>query len=502
MTVLLEAAGRAPVSWPHGAWRILLQRIHMSRGLVPLLIAGALLLAPAPPAHAAAEVAQDPLRQFSDSVEALVKRVSPSVVQVLATGYGPLDAGGRGNTNVVIGRQRSLGSGVVIDPDGYIITNAHVVSGSQHVEVVLPGPASGASPIRSLVTDRGRTVEARVIGFDRDVDLAVLKVEVSGLSALPIANYDMLRQGELVLAFGNPEGLRNTVTMGVVSAVARQPDTDHPMVYIQTDAPINPGNSGGPLVNVKGELVGINAFILTESGGSQGLGFAIPSALVNVAWPQLRRYGHLHRGEIGIDVQTITTDLAHGLHLTRDWGLLIADLMPGGPAESAGVKVQDIIVSVDGRPMDSPVELAFELLTRRAGDRLKLAVLRGQEQVMLEVPVIEPPHVIDHLADLVNPDTSLIRQLGVLGVGIDSEIGQMLPQLRVSSGIIVAARADEPRASDVSLAVGDIIHTVNGTNVGTIEELRSALDSLKPHTPVVLQVERDGRLTFVGFELD
>jgi len=152
--------------------------------------------------------------------------------------------------------------------------------------------------------------------------------------------------------------------------------------------------------------------------------------------------------------------------------------------------------------MDSPVELAFELLTRRAGDRLKLAVLRGQEQVMLEVPVIEPPHVIDHLADLVNPDTSLIRQLGVLGVGIDSEIGQMLPQLRVSSGIIVAARADEPRASDVSLAVGDIIHTVNGTNVGTIEELRSALDSLKPHTPVVLQVERDGRLTFVGFELD
>jgi len=152
-------------------------------------------------------------------------------------------------------------------------------------------------------------VEARIVGSDSDLDLALLKVDVKGLRPLPLGDYNKLRQGELVLALGSPEGLQGSATMGVVSAAARQPDSDSPMVYVQSDAPINPGSSGGPLINVDGELVGINTFILTQGGGNEGLGFAIPSAVVAFAYPQLRKYGHVHRGEIGIAVQAITPTL-------------------------------------------------------------------------------------------------------------------------------------------------------------------------------------------------
>ena len=467
-----------------------------------LLVALWLLLAPLP-ASASSEAAADPLRQFSASIEALVTRVSPSVVQVLVTGYGPVgNVDDAGNADLVVGKQRSLASGVIVEADGYIVTNAHVVNGGQRITVVLPGTTPDASPIRSLAGARGRAVDARVVGIAREVDLALLKVDVTGLPALPLADYDTLRQGELVFAFGSPEGLRNSVTMGVVSAVARQPDADHPMVYIQTDAPINHGNSGGPLVNVSGELVGINTYILSESGGSQGLGFAIPSAIVDVAYRHLRTYGHLHQGQIGASLQTITPSLAHGLRLSQDWGVVVSDLLPGGPADLAGLRVADIIVSIDGRPMDSLPLLAFYLYARNAGDRLELAVLRGANRLVLDVPVIERPHDLDRLADRVDPDENLIRQLGILGLAINDDTVPMIPSLRAPSGVIVAARTQDPHAADVSLSAGDVIHSVNGAAITTLQELRAALDELKPHSPVVLQIERDGVFSFVAFELD
>jgi serine protease Do len=443
----------------------------------------------------------DPLRTFSDAIEALVKRVSPSVVQVLVTGYGPLEEAG-GNTDLVIGRQRSIGSGAVIDADGYIVTNAHVIAGGQRIEVVLPGAAADEAPMRSLTNGRGRVVEARVIGVATEVDLALLKVDASGLPSMRVADYDTLRTGQLVFAFGSPEGLRNSVTMGVVSAVARQPDPDHPMVYIQTDAPINRGNSGGPLVNSSGELVGINAFILTDSGGSQGLGFAIPSAIVSVACSQLRKYGHLHRGEIGVDVQTITPDLARGLGLARDRGVIVSDLAPDGPADASGLKVRDIILSVDGMPTDTLVELAFHLYRSRAGDSLRLSVIRDQQPLVIDVPVIERPPDLDRLVDRVDPETSLVRELGILGLTIDEDIGRMLPSLRLPFGVVVAARAQDSRTADVSLSTGDVIHTVNGQAVVNLPGLRSILSSLEPHSAVVLQIEREGKFSFVAFELD
>ena len=274
---------------------------------------------------------------------------------------------------MVIGRQRSIGSGAIIDPDGYIITNAHVVAGARHVQVVLHRDTTAAGPVSSLVVESSQTVDARIVGTASDIDLALLKVEVTGLPALPLANYDAIRQGELVFAFGSPEGLRNSVTMGVVSSVARQPDADSPTVYIQTDAPINPGNSGGPLVNVDGELVGVNTFILSESGGSQGLGFAIPSAIVASAYPQLRKYGHLHRGLMGFSMQAITPSLAAALGLARSSGVMVSDVVPDSAAEEAGLGIKDVITTVNGKPVESVPMLSLELSRYAAGETVPLS---------------------------------------------------------------------------------------------------------------------------------
>ena len=203
------------------------------------------------------------LQQLNGSVASMVGSVSRSVVQVVVTSYGPVNQSSRTDTDLVIGRQRGLGSGVVIDAGGYIMTNAHVVSNARRVQVLLPGLPGAEAGVRTIAKARGRTVDATIVGVAREIDLALLKVDEDALPALPLADYDAVRQGELVFAFGSPEGLNNSVTMGVVSAVARQADPDSPLVYVQTDAPINHGNSGGPLVNVNGELVGINTFIVS-----------------------------------------------------------------------------------------------------------------------------------------------------------------------------------------------------------------------------------------------
>jgi serine protease Do len=435
-------------------------------------------------------------------VEELVKRVSPSVVQVLVTGLGATEEGAGGEAELVIGRLRSIGSGVIVGPEGYILTNAHVLKGAQRVQVVLPSPLTGASPDLSTLSPRGRTMDARIVGLSRDIDLAVLKIKAKGLPALLIGNYSNLRQGEMVLAFGSPGGLQNSVTMGVVSAVARQPDPDSPMVYIQTDAPINPGNSGGPLVNVDGELVGINTFILTQSGGNEGLGFAIPSGIVAVAYPQLRKFGHLHRGEIGIHVQSITTNLAAGLGVPMDQGVIVSDVIPGSPADMAGLKIQDIILSIDDKPVGSLPMFGMYMFMLQAGDRVKIQVLRGSEKTQVEIPVAQRPHRVDLLADLVDPEKNLIGKLGILGIEIDKKISELLPSLREASGVIVAAKVAGFGAEENSLAVGDVIHSLNGMTVISLDFLRSTLDATKPNSPVVLQIEREGSLMYTTFRMD
>jgi serine protease Do len=472
------------------------------RSTVAAAAAVSVLCALAPVAGAQEPAARlDPLLQLNGSVEALVRRVSQSVVQVIVTSYGPMEKSDRSDADLVIGRQRSMGSGVVIDADGYIITNAHVVANARRVQVVLPGSEEGVR--RMAGKTRGRTIDAAVVGIAREIDLALLKVEETSLPAVPMANYDSIHQGELVFAFGSPEGLRNSVTMGIVSAVARQPDPDNPMVYVQTDAPINHGNSGGPLVNVNGELVGINTFILSESGGSQGLGFAIPSALVQIAYPKLRRYGHLHRGEVGMVLQTVTPTLAEGLRLSQDWGAMISDVSEGGPAEAAGLKVKDIVLQIDKTPVDGLPTMAFELFTRSAGDTVRLRVLRGRDTFDVEVTVGERHRDLDRLTDLVEPDKSLVPKLGILGVALDEDNARLAAAFRVPSGVVVVGHTqDEGDRPDTGLMTGDTIHTINDARVTSVADLRAAIDRLKPRSAIVLQVERNGQLMFLPFELE
>ena len=444
----------------------------------------------------------DALHQLSSSVEELVKRVSPSVVQVLATGFGATQESEGSETALVIGRLRSIGSGVIVDPEGYILTNAHVLKGAQRVQVFLPTLPTGASPILSVLSSQSRAMDAGIVGLSREIDLAVLKIQAKGLPALPLGKYSKLRQGEMVLAFGSPGGLQNSVTLGVVSSVARQPDPDNPMVYIQTDAPINPGNSGGPLVNVDGEVVGINTFILTQSGGNEGLGFAIPSGIIDVAYPQLLKFGHLHRGEIGVHVQSITPSLASGLGLPTDRGVIVSDVLPDGPAEQAGLKIQDIILSMNDKPVGSLPIFGLNMFMLRAGDRVKIEVLRGSERIPLEVPVIQRPHNVDLLAGLVDPAKNLVSKLGILGIEIDKKTAALLPDLREASGVIVAAKVAGFGQEENSLAAGDVIHALNGMTVLSLDFLRSKLDAIKPDSPVVLQVEREGVMTYSTFRMD
>jgi serine protease Do len=235
------------------------------------------------------------LAEFNAANAMLSRAVGPATVEVAATRYGP----GSSSSSTGWRLRSSTGSGVLVSAEGYIVTNAHVVSGAQRLRVLLADAPAGVPEGRSVLRPEGRNVQAELVGFDRETDLAVLKIPGGGYPFLEFADSEALRTGEMVFAFGSPMGLENTVTSGVVSAVARQLSEESPMIYVQTDAAINPGNSGGPLVNAEGKIVGINTFMLSQSGGSQGLNFAAPSNIVRAVYEQIREFGYVRRGQIG-----------------------------------------------------------------------------------------------------------------------------------------------------------------------------------------------------------
>ena len=441
----------------------------------------------------------NPLDQMNESVDALVAKVWPSVVQILVTSYGPREDGERGNASGVLGRQRSVASGFVVDADGYILTNAHVVNGAQRIQVVIPPPDANGS-LESALSGKTKIVPARIVGVTTEIDLALLKVEAK-LPALPLAQYTKVRQGEAVFAFGSPGGLRNTITRGIVSAVARQPDPDSPLIYIQTDAAINPGNSGGPLVNVKGEVVGVNTFILSQSGGNEGLGFAVPCATARTVFRQIRKYGQLRKQEIGIGMQTITPTLAASLGLPRDYGVIVSDVLPGSPAQLAGVETGDILVSVDGQPADNLPTVSYYFRLRDSSDPVQLVALRGTTQKTFSIGAVEVKNELDDLSATADAEKNLVQPLGILGIEIDRRVAAMAKGLRDPIGIIVAART-AGATSEVPLAIGDVIRSVNGKEMTTLEGLRSSLRTLQSGAPVTLQIQREGRLMYVSFTLD
>jgi serine protease Do len=443
---------------------------------------------------------RDALTQMNESIDALTRKVWPSVVQILVSSYAAREQGMRGDAGMVVGRQRSTGSGFVIDPDGYIMTNAHVVTGASRVEIVLPADTVDGT-LATALSARSYTVAARIIGVATELDLALLKIDGIKLPALPLATYSQVRQGETVFAFGSPVGLRNSLSHGLVSAVARQTDPDSPLIYVQTDAPINPGNSGGPLVNTRGEVVGVNTFIMSQSGGNEGLGFAVPSATVRTAFKQLKQYGQLRKQEVGMSLQTITRTMAAALGLVRNYGVIVSDVWPGGPAAAAGLEVGDILVSVDGQVADNLPTVSYNFRLRDSTENVKLVVMRGGKEQSLSIAPVEQRSDFDSVSSMADPEKSLVTELGILGVEIDRRIAASAKQLRDPYGIIVVARASGA-TSEIPLLPGDVIRSVNNRQTATLESAREIARAFKPGTPVTLQIQREGRLMYVTFTVD
>jgi len=442
--------------------------------------------------QAAAPTAPNSLEQLSTSLQTVAKQVEPAVVQIFNSAYA-IEAGNDSRIGAVVAQQRSSGSGILVSSDGIIITNAHVVQGSRRLWVRLNKDVTGVS---------SHLQDATLVGMDQQTDLAVVKINVTRVPFLKFADSTTLKQGQIVLAFGSPLGLENSVSMGVISAVDRQLDPDSPLVFIQTDTAINPGNSGGPLVNTAGEVVGVNTFIFTKSGGSEGVGFAIPSNMADSICRQIRQH-HVHHHQIGISVRAITPPMAQALNLPIEDGVLIEDVAPQTPAEEAGLKAGDIILSVHGKAIPNVRQLAFNMYSYAVGEQAEIEVSRDGQKLTFNVPVLERATGPERFEDLLGADDSPLPRLGVLGIAVDDRVSAMLPPLRVAGGVLVAAKVADvrPPLGD-PLVAGDIIHSINGTAIEDVAGLRSKLESLSNSFPIVLQIERAGTLHFVTIEAD
>jgi serine protease Do len=389
------------------------------------------------------------------------------------------------------------------DPQGYILTNAHVVQRARTLNVLVPD-VSGATETGG--SDRAEppatAMPARVVGIDTVTDLAVIKVDKSGLRALKFGDSDRVHPGELVLAFGSPLGLQDSVSLGVISAVNQQLDTESPMVYLQTDAAINPGNSGGPLIDMRGDVVGINSMIESQSGGNEGVGFSIPSDTARIVYEQLVKYGHPRRGTIGVYPTNLTPVLAQGLGLSRNAGVLIEDVVPDSAADKAGVKIDDIVLSADGRPMRDTKQFALIMFRKRPGETVHLAILSGTATRELDVAVAQSPRDPSALLNPADTDQDLIPRLGALVLPMTPELAGQLGSQRVSGGLLVVARTFSAAAEEVDLKTGDILYYANKTKLDSVTTLRNFMTGLKSGDPVVLQIERDGLLAFLSFRFE
>ncbi|MBI4893747.1 MAG: trypsin-like peptidase domain-containing protein [Acidobacteria bacterium] len=433
-----------------------------------------------------------PLRPFSNELAALSAKVHDGIVLIRSASF---EAAGKGGAIAV--RQTGLGSGVIISSDGYIVTNAHVVGKSARVDVLLAPPKGARN-----APEHTRLLEGEVIGVDEESDLAVVKIEGSGHSFLPWGDSEKLRQGEIVIAMGHPRGMENSVTWGIVSSTQRQLAPDARMVYIQTDAAINPGNSGGPLLDLDGRIIGINMMILSESGGSEGLGFAIPARIAEPVTEQLKKNGKVTRGDIGLTAQTLSHGIAQGLDLDVDTGVLVADVEPKSPAALAGIQPGDVILSVDGRAMESARQFHVFIYRRAVASVAKIEILRKGDKKTVEAVVLDRTEKGSSMPKVTLGTDNLIQRLRVLAVALDRPLLDQLPGLRKEYGILVAALVPGAYVQEDGLQPGDIIHDIAAKPISTLKDLRDALEPFKPRSQVVMLIERDGKTKFIEHRLE
>lgn len=380
-------------------------------------------------------------------------------------------------------RERSLGSGVIADANGYIITNNHVVS--------------KADEIRILFADK-RSLTAKVVGTDPKTDIAVIKVDAKDLPTIPWADSDKLQVGEYVLAIGNPFGLNQTVTMGIVSAVGRaNVGIAEYEDFIQTDAAINPGNSGGALVNARGELIGINTAIFSQSGGYMGIGFAVPSNMVRSVMDQLIKGGKVVRGYLGVSIQELTQDLARQFGVAETKGVLVSDVLADSPAKRAKLERGDVIVEFDAHSVENPTQFRNLVAQTPIGKKVHIRLLRGGKERDLEVTIAEQPKTIAQ-SESPGDEGGETRSSGTFA-GMD--VRELTPELtrrfnlsrEDRGGVIVARMAEGSPAGEAGLQVGDLITEINRKPIAGLRDFQNVTGSLAAKEPALVLVVRNGR---------
>ena len=430
----------------------------------------------------------------------VIKKVSPGVVRVFTVvkaqktgGLGGADMddlmrrffgdqfqGRMPNRNQGTPRQEGVGSGVIATKDGYILTNNHVVDGADEVKVALQD---------------GREFTAKVIGRDPKSDVAVIKIDAQNLPAVPMADSENVEIGDIVLAIGNPFGIGQTVTTGIISAKGRGNMGLDYEDFLQTDASINPGNSGGALVDAEGRLIGINTAILSRSGGSQGIGFAIPVNLARDVMGSLIKDGHVTRGYLGVMIQDVTPALAKEFKLKDNTGSLIGDVTPKGPADKAGLKGGDLLIEFNGKKVTDSRHLKLEVARTQPGRTVPVKVLRDGTAKTLEVTVKTLPGTEDVAkAENDSEDTGTLNGVGV--ADLDQALRQQFEVPEKVNGVVVTEVKPDSAAAEAGLKPGDVIQEINRKPVKTAEEAVRMTETATDKT-TLLRVWRNGGSRFV-----
>ncbi|MFY9608968.1 MAG: trypsin-like peptidase domain-containing protein [Blastocatellia bacterium] len=387
-------------------------------------------------------------------------------------------------------RQRGTGSGVIISADGYILTNNHVAADAEQINVKLAD---------------GREFKAKRVGTDPDTDLAVIKIEAANLPVAHLADSDKLEQGEWVIALGSPFGLSQTMTAGIVSATGRDLGVGAGQFtnYIQTDASINPGNSGGPLINMQGEVVGINTLIFSQTGTSSGIGFAIPSSLAGKIYGQLVKSGRVTRGFLGVVLQPVSPVLAKTMGFEGTEGAIVSDFAKDdSPAAKAGLRSGDVIVEFDGKPVKSPKQLTEYVADSPVGKVAQLKYVRDGRFQTAAVSLGERPARPDQEeAEESDEGDEDSGKLGVSTTNVTPEVVRTL-KLKVASGVVIQSVQPGSPAAEANLQAGDVIHRINRIPITNRQDLVRAMASLTGEKEIAMQIERGGQLSFVSVTME
>lgn len=381
-------------------------------------------------------------------------------------------------------KEQSLGSGVIVSKDGYIITNNHVVEQSEDIRVIL--------------YDK-RSFRGTVVGSDPKTDIAVVKISSDNLPTVPWGDSDKLQVGEFVLAIGNPFGLSHTVTMGIISAVGRAnvgiADYED---FIQTDAAINPGNSGGPLVNIKGELIGINTAIFSRSGGYQGIGFAVPSNMARLVMDQLMKQGKIVRGWLGVTIQDITPELSQKFGLKDSKGALVGDISKGSPAEKAGIMRGDVILEFNGKDINSVGSLRNMVAQSKVGSQVKLKILRSGKEYEVTTVIAELPKEAAMAPAEPSPeDIQRNAFSGFTVMDLSREIARQLGLGAGERGVAIIRVEPGSAADEAGLKKGDVIQEIDKKRVTGIGDFKKITSAIEPGETALLFVNRGGRRFYV-----